>query len=202
MPLQPKSTRYQPKVTARRCLTCQHPDREAIDYALTLGQRSYSDIAKEYSLTISNLYQHKRNHVATAIKEASAEYGIVDAKAILERIKRRSIIADQRFQADPDRIGHGRLAVEHDQVLLKATGNWRESRDITLGGSIQLSAADKADADYLAFMHERHPEQVAEYEQWAERRLLAEVQPTLLTTDSVQQHDEKLLEHACTEGET
>jgi len=189
MPLAPKSKRYVPKITAGRCKTCQHPDREEIDYALTLGQRSYTDIGKQYGLTMSNLYQHKRNHVANSIKEAAEDYGIVNARDILERIKRRSTVADRRFHEDPDRLGHGRLAVEHDMVLLKATGNWKESKDITLGGSIQLSAADKADADYLDYLRqypidEPGRDRLAHYMAWAERKLLAEVQPAL-TADSI-----------------
>ena len=55
-------------------------------------------------------------------------------------------------------------------------------------------------------MHECHPELIAEYEAWAERRLLAEVQPSMLTADSTSSHDmahaEKLHEHTTTDGET
>jgi len=150
---------------------------------------SYRVIGERYGLSITQLHNHKVKHLSTAIKEALAEEGVSDAKAIITHMYQRANILHDAFMDDRTKIGTSRVALEHEATFIKATGNWKESKEITLGGSIQLSAADKADADFQDYLRQ-HPIDVpgrdrhAHYMAWAEQKLLAEVQPAL-TADSI-----------------
>jgi hypothetical protein len=207
VPFQAKSRRYNPSITEPRCTICRHPDRETIDKLIMDGHTTHQAICTTYGIaSTGTVSKHKMAHLRTALIEAQKDYSVIDAKALLAHAHERAEILHSAFTGIEDpkeaRTAISKAALEHEIAIIKATGNWKESRDIDLHGSIQLSAADKADADYLAFMQECHPEMVAEYEAWAERRLLGEVQPAMLTADSHDMaHAEKLLEHTSTDGD-
>jgi len=43
------------------CKTCAHPQRRAIDLALLRGNTSYADLSRQYGLSMSSLYRHKKH---------------------------------------------------------------------------------------------------------------------------------------------
>src|SRR5438128_2721610 len=52
---------------ARVCTICANPKRAAIDEALTLGQRSYRDVARQYGSTKDAMARHHHAHVSPAL---------------------------------------------------------------------------------------------------------------------------------------
>jgi hypothetical protein len=100
-------------------------------------------------LTISSIAKHKDMHLTRALQEAQVEEIVADAKVILRRSEKRARMLDAQFEADPNRIASAREAREHDAMLLRATGNWREQQNINLMGGVVLTPGDKADADFL-----------------------------------------------------
>jgi hypothetical protein len=71
---------------ARACLTCNHPDREAIDKALVGGVNN-RDISQRYGLHKDALARHAQGHLSPALVKAHAKREDRRAASLLDRIE-------------------------------------------------------------------------------------------------------------------
>lgn len=53
---------------SRPCTVCAHPDKRKIDKALVAGQ-SLTHLASVYGITVSALFRHRKQHLATLLKK-------------------------------------------------------------------------------------------------------------------------------------
>ncbi len=54
-----------------KCTTCAHPQRQAIDQALLVGDATYEALSRQYGPSISAMYRHKK-HLETKTRRARA----------------------------------------------------------------------------------------------------------------------------------
>jgi transposase-like protein len=75
--------------TGRPCSICTHAERAAIDRALASGA-SYRDVAKQFGVSHTAVYRHRKEHVPVALAQAveaqAKERELRDAAALLAEL--------------------------------------------------------------------------------------------------------------------
>jgi len=69
----------------RTCTICRHPDREAIDAAIVVGE-PYRAIAARTGTTPSALSRHKRDHLPATVARAQDAHEIAQADDLLAQL--------------------------------------------------------------------------------------------------------------------
>lgn len=69
------------------CVTCAHPEREAIDRALVLGRESMRALAKRYGMDRHSLARHRAAHMSPALAKVAAERQEAGPRSALERLE-------------------------------------------------------------------------------------------------------------------
>lgn len=69
-----------------KCITCSHPDREAIDREIVLARLSLGDIGKRHGISKSAVHRHKP-HVAPALQAVVAERAKAGPTTALQRLE-------------------------------------------------------------------------------------------------------------------
>jgi hypothetical protein len=154
-----------------RCTVCMHPERNDVDSMLIDGTHTLKDIAEEYGLSVRALFSHKTLHLSAAMLAAASDSAIVNTQAILGRMQRRAIKLDASYERTGI-PGSAKIALEHDQSVLKATGNWRESHGLDIRGAMQLSPGEQKEADLLEWLAVEYPDIHTRYLQHCEAKLL------------------------------
>jgi len=84
--------------------------------------------------------------------EAISEMTIADSKSLLSTASDRASTYHRLFNEDPRKNATmGKLALEHETAIIKATGNWKErfDLDLTVRPGLPLPPAEQADSDWL-----------------------------------------------------
>jgi len=164
---------------------CTHADRNDIDSELIDGTHTMKDVGEEYGLTIRALHSHKNLHLSAAMLGAAEDRARKNAGGILDRMARR----EAKLDATYDRTGSipaAKVAMEHAQGYLKATGNWHESRGLDIRGSMQLSPGEQKEADLLDWLAVEYPDIHTRYLQHCEAKLLTSIDSTPATDMELQ----------------
>lgn len=107
----------------RLCSVCTHPEREAIDLALTLHAESYPKIANRFGVDWQAVYRHEREHLKSSLRRVQeeqrmsiADYVLREMRDLNERTKRAldhsAALGDDRgvfYGADVAGRNHARL---------------------------------------------------------------------------------------------
>jgi len=70
----------------RRCTVCSHPEVEAINKALVVGE-PYRSIAKRYEASESAMYRHQENHIPTTLAKANEAEEVAQADDLLGQVQ-------------------------------------------------------------------------------------------------------------------
>lgn len=70
------------------CVTCAHPDREAIDRALVLGAESLRSLARQYGMDRQSLARHRDAHLSAALVKIQTEREEAGPRSALDRYER------------------------------------------------------------------------------------------------------------------
>lgn len=161
-----------------RCDVCTHEHRADIDQLLVTGNVTLASISDDYGMSTASLCRHRAAHLAPALRAAMTEAIVGDVRSTLVRMHTRGIQLDQTYQ-ETGSPAVAKIALDHDQSYLKATGNWREGRDLTITGNMALSPADRQDSEALEWMRANCPDQADRYLAYCESKLLAKLPNTL-----------------------
>jgi len=71
----------------RRCTVCDHPQREAVDAALTAGDVAYRRIAAQFGLKESSLRRHKAGHLPAALAQAKEAREVARGDDLLGQVR-------------------------------------------------------------------------------------------------------------------
>ncbi len=55
-----------------KCTVCTHPQHQAIDQALLVGDATYEALSRQYGPSLSAIYRHKK-HLETKTRRARAQ---------------------------------------------------------------------------------------------------------------------------------
>jgi len=105
----------------RTCTICSHPEREAIDAAIVVGE-PYRAIAARTGTTPSALSRHKRDHLPAAVARAQDALEVAQADDLLAQLA--------ALRADAQRIGAKAEKAESYPAALQAVRE--QARVITL----------------------------------------------------------------------
>lgn len=111
----------------RTCTVCTHPDREAIDLALTKCD-SLRDIARRHGLSKDSLARHKKDHIPLEVTKAEEAREVIRAGSLLEKLQ--EINRDTRAIFQEVRKGKSK----NNSLALKALA--RLEKQIELEGRI------------------------------------------------------------------
>jgi hypothetical protein len=168
---------------AGKCKTCSHPDRELIDAAI-LGKASYRTIADRFGISETALKRHAENHIPVFLAEASKAEEVLQADRLLaEEVEDRALVRGKFKQlSSPQLKGTDkafwlqcrREVSRSTELLLRASGEWREKQAVELSGKV-TTEAEQIDTAVLAFVEQKHPELKPELlhwlKDWREREL-------------------------------
>jgi hypothetical protein len=157
-----------------RCSICTHPERNDIDDMLIDGTHTVKDIAEEYDLKSCALYKHKSLHLSAAMLASAKENAKRHADGILDRLASR----EAKLNTSYERTGNttaAKIALEHAQGYLKATGNWHESHGLDIRGNMQLSPGEQRDQELLDWLQTDYPDIYTLYQERCAQKLLAQV---------------------------
>lgn len=89
----------------RSCVTCAHPERNAIDKALVAGTAA-EEIAKRYGLAARSVRRHAAGHLPATLARAQAAAEVAHAEDLLEQLRdlqRRTLAILGAAEATDDR---------------------------------------------------------------------------------------------------
>jgi hypothetical protein len=138
------------------------------------GTHTVKEIAEEYDLKPVAMYSHRSKHLSAAMLASASERAKEHANSILDRIAKREVKLDATYERTGS-IPAAKVANEHAQGYLKATGNWHESRGLDIRGSMQLSPGEQKEADLLDWLAVEYPDIHTRYLQHCEVKLLATI---------------------------
>jgi hypothetical protein len=82
----------------RQCTICHHPSREEIEKALLAGQ-SFRNVAKRFGTSVTALFRHKADHLATSLVKAKEVEDIARADSVLGDIRNQIAQITSLYQA-------------------------------------------------------------------------------------------------------
>ncbi len=121
---------------AGRCTVCNHPQRKAIDAALSL--RSERSIAAQFGLSGSAVHNHKTVHVKPAIARELARRESMGPRILLDKLERYIEAAERGIELAENRGNVRDLAAilkearETLKLLGQASGLWQEKNSTTI----------------------------------------------------------------------
>lgn len=153
-------------IMAGKCRTCFHPDRELIDAAI-LGKASYRTVADRFELSETALKRHAANHIPDFLAKSRDAEEVLQADRLLAEEQEDRELVRERFKklsaTEPKGSDKGfwlqcrREVKGSTELLLRATGAWRERLGLDVSGGLTATVEQK-EADSIRFIEERHPE--------------------------------------------
>lgn len=70
----------------RTCVTCIHPQHEAIDKALVTGE-PYRNVAKHFGASPPSVYRHQQDHLPVALVKAKKAQGVAHGDDLLAQLR-------------------------------------------------------------------------------------------------------------------
>ena len=70
----------------RRCTVCTHPERDAINQALVVGE-SYRSIAQHYEASPPAVYRHWQDHIPMSLAKAQEASEVAQADNLLDQVR-------------------------------------------------------------------------------------------------------------------
>jgi transposase-like protein len=69
-----------------RCTICYHPERDAIEQALLMGE-SFRAVAVHFGTSATALFRHRQGHLAVALVKAQEATEMVHGDTLLEQVR-------------------------------------------------------------------------------------------------------------------
>ncbi len=170
------------------CKTCRHPDVDIINVSI-LAKISFRTLAARFSISQTALKRHASKHIPELLSKASEAEEVLQADVLLaetatdrqkvrelftlaasskyegedEELAKKAIRGDRSFMVQASREARG-----YTELLLKASGAWKERMNLDISGSLKV---EQEEADSIRFIKECYPKLLPELAAWGKLQL-------------------------------
>ncbi len=127
-----------------RCTVCDHPQRKAIDLALTAS--SERSVAKQHGLSPAAIHRHKTTHLRPSLARVAASREDVSANGVIDRmveLQTRTLALLDAAEKNSKPVEVARIireCRENELALARLTGLLREGSTTINDNRVQIAA--------------------------------------------------------------